>query len=89
MQLDGADALKVLLKGCAARQHSRPHAPCRFIEISMTRKLRIEVAIRLVGEPVGVTQQAGILEQLLRVVQVECLPADIVQELTLMSAVCA
>ena len=49
----------------------------------MTRKLRIEVAIRLVGEPVGVTQQAGILEQLLRVVQVECLPADIVQKLTL------
>ena len=83
MQLDGADALKVLLKDVQRDSIHDHMLHVDLLEISMTRKLRIEVAIRLVGEPVGVTQQAGILEQLLRVVQVECLPADIIQELTL------
>ena len=83
MQLDGADALKVLLKDVQRDSLHDHMLHVDLLESSMTRKLRIEVAIRLVGEPVGVTQQAGILEQLLRVVQVECLPADIIQELTL------
>ncbi len=48
-----------------------------FHEISMTRKLRVEVPIHLVGVPVGVSQQGGILDHLLRQVEIECLPADI------------
>ncbi|MBI3985723.1 MAG: 50S ribosomal protein L25 [Lentisphaerae bacterium] len=50
-----------------------------FMEISMTRKIRVSVQIDLVGEPVGVTQQDGVLEHLHRTVEVECLPADIVK----------
>jgi large subunit ribosomal protein L25 len=45
--------------------------------IAMDRKLRISVPIELVGEPAGVKQQGGILEQILREVEVECLPGDI------------
>lgn len=83
MQLDGAAALKVLLKD-VQRDCIRDHMlHVDLLEISMTRKLRIDVALRLVGEPQGVTQQGGILEQLLRTVQIECLPADIIQELPL------
>lgn len=45
--------------------------------VSMTETLRVSVAIELEGEPVGVTQFGGVLEQLLREAEVECLPADI------------
>jgi large subunit ribosomal protein L25 len=45
--------------------------------IAMDRKLRVSVPIVLKGEAEGVKQQGGILEQLLREVEIECLPADI------------
>jgi len=45
--------------------------------IAMDRKLRVNVPIELVGEPAGVKQQVGILEQIVREVEVECLPGDI------------
>ncbi|MDA0577685.1 MAG: 50S ribosomal protein L25 [Verrucomicrobia bacterium] len=50
-----------------------------FVEISMTRKLRVNIAITPVGIPVGVDQGGGIMEQVLRSVEVECLPADLVE----------
>jgi large subunit ribosomal protein L25 len=45
--------------------------------IAMDRRLRVKVPIMLKGEPAGVKQQGGILEQVLREVEVECLPGDI------------
>ncbi len=45
--------------------------------IAMDKKLAVMVPIELIGEPAGVKQQGGILEQMLREVEVECLPADI------------
>ena len=48
-----------------------------FFEISMKRKIRVQVPLRIVGEAVGVKMRAGILEQHLREVSVECLPGAI------------
>jgi large subunit ribosomal protein L25 len=45
--------------------------------IAMDQKLRVNVPIELAGEPAGVKQQGGILEQITREVEVECLPGDI------------
>ncbi len=45
--------------------------------IAMDVKLTVEVPIVLKGESAGVKQQGGILEQILREVEVECLPGDI------------
>src|SRR6267154_1054817 len=45
--------------------------------IAMDQKLTVTVPIVLKGEPEGVKTQGGILEQLLREVELECLPADI------------
>jgi large subunit ribosomal protein L25 len=45
--------------------------------IAMDRKLTVSVPIVLKGEAAGVKQQGGILEQILREVEVECLPGDI------------
>src|SRR6201982_1383874 len=44
--------------------------------IAMDKKLAVMVPILLKGEPAGVKQQGGILEQMLREVEVECLPPD-------------
>jgi large subunit ribosomal protein L25 len=45
--------------------------------IAMDRALTVKVPILLKGEAEGVKQQGGILEQILREVEIECLPADI------------
>jgi large subunit ribosomal protein L25 len=50
--------------------------------ISMTRKVRVMVPVRLHGTPLGV-KEGGILEHLLREIEVECLPAEIPEEVSL------
>lgn len=45
--------------------------------IAMDEKIRVKVPIHLTGEAVGVKQQGGILDQVLREVEIECLPGDI------------
>ena len=45
--------------------------------IAMDEKIRVNVPIHLTGEAEGVKQQGGILDQVLREVEVECLPGDI------------
>jgi len=45
--------------------------------IAMDKTLVVRVPIMLVGEAVGVKQQGGILEQVLREIELECLPVDI------------
>src|SRR5215472_10774555 len=45
--------------------------------IAMDEKIQVAVPIHLVGEAAGVKQQGGILDQVLREVEIECLPGDI------------
>jgi large subunit ribosomal protein L25 len=45
--------------------------------IAMDKALRVNVPIILQGVPAGVKTEGGILEQMLREVEIECLPADI------------
>src|SRR5581483_6670580 len=45
--------------------------------IAMDQTLTVMVPIELKGEPAGVKQQGGLLEQMLREVEIECLPGDI------------
>ena len=45
--------------------------------IAMDKVLHVKVRVKLVGIPVGVKASGGILDQVLREVEIECLPADI------------
>ena len=45
--------------------------------IAMDKALRVNVPIVLKGEALGVKTEGGILEQILREVEIECLPGDI------------
>lgn len=79
LDVKGLGAKKVLLQDVQYHPISGLVIHVDFHEVSMTKKLRIEMPIRLVGEPTGVTQQGGVLEHLLRVVMIECLPTDILE----------
>ncbi|MDA1000354.1 MAG: 50S ribosomal protein L25 [bacterium] len=53
-----------------------------FLEIRMDRRIRVEVPIVLQGEAIG-KKMGGTLSQLLRELEVECLPISIPEEITL------
>jgi len=45
--------------------------------IALDKTLRVKVRVKLVGVALGVKASGGILDQVLREVEIECLPADI------------
>jgi large subunit ribosomal protein L25 len=52
-----------------------------FARVDLDRTVKIQVPIRVVGVPEGVKTEGGILEHILRTVEVECLPKDIPEHL--------
>ena len=52
-----------------------------LLRLSMTTLTRVDVSVETLGEPIGVKSDGGILELQLREIEVECLPADIPQNL--------
>jgi large subunit ribosomal protein L25 len=81
LDVAGSPPRKVLLKSLQHHPVMGQVTHIDFYEVSMTRRLSVSVPLRLVGDPVGVTQQGGILDHLLRSIEVECLPADILEEI--------
>lgn len=79
LSVDGQPSCKALLREIQHHPVSGKVLHVDFNEVSMTKKLKISVAVELVGTPVGVSQQGGVLEHLVHSIEVECLPADLVQ----------
>ena len=48
-----------------------------FKRIALDKPIRVEVPIQLTGVAIGVKTSGGILDQMLREVEIECLPGDI------------
>lgn len=48
-----------------------------FFEVSLTEEVKVTVHVTVVGEPIGVRRDSGILQYLLREIEVECLPDKI------------
>jgi large subunit ribosomal protein L25 len=81
LQIDDEAPQKVLLREVQHDPVDGHLLHIDFVQISMTRKMRVEIRLVLVGEPVGVSQQGGILEHMLRALEVECLPGDLVESI--------
>ena len=47
-----------------------------FYEVALDKKLEVEVPIELLGTPVGVKVQGGIVDFVTRELSIECLPMD-------------
>ena len=77
LSVEGSGAVKAMIVDW---QHEPIKGKLLHIDlkrIAMDKLMRVSVPIQLVGTPVGVKAQGGILEHVLREVEIECLPADI------------
>jgi large subunit ribosomal protein L25 len=54
-----------------------------FMGILLSEKISVSVPLRLIGTPVGVKTDGGIMQQLMREVEIECLPTDIPEAIDL------
>jgi len=48
-----------------------------FQHVSLTKKITVKLPIHLVGLPTGVKDQGGMLQHILREIEISCLPTDI------------
>lgn len=71
---------KVMLKAMQHHPITARVIHVDFYEVSMTRKIEIEVPVKLVGLAIGVAKEGGILEHILRALTVLCLPGDLLDE---------
>lgn len=82
LQLDGAGDTRVLVKEYQLDPigHKLLHAD--FYQVAMDKKLTVTVPIVVKGEAKGVKQQGGIVDFVHRDLQIECLPGDIPENIT-------
>jgi large subunit ribosomal protein L25 len=71
-----ADRKVVMLKDIQIDPLQRITLHTDFYEVAMDEMVTVEVPVHLVGKPEG-TKMGGILEQVRRMIQVQCLPGDI------------
>jgi large subunit ribosomal protein L25 len=71
-----SDRKVVMLKDIQVDPLKRVTLHTDFYEVAMDEMVIVEVPVHLVGKPEG-TKVGGILEQVRRVIQVQCLPGDI------------
>src|SRR5215468_1184694 len=77
LKLSGGGDTRVLIKEYQLDPITHQLLHADFHRIAMDRVLQITVPITVKGEAPGVKQQGGILEYVHRSIEVECLPADI------------
>ena len=84
LSVEGLDKpFKVMLKALQHHPLNGRIIHVDFYEVSMSRKIEIEISVRLSGTPVGVANEGGVLEHGLRVLKMSCLPGDVLEELVL------
>lgn len=76
--IEGKQPHKALLRDIQRHPLTGAVLHVDFYEISMTQKLKVQIAIELVGEAEG-TKQGGVLEHLVHAIEVECLATDLVE----------
>jgi large subunit ribosomal protein L25 len=78
LELDGKD-VPTLMREVQYNVMTNDPIHADFGEVSLTKKLRVSIPVRLFGEPEGVKVGGGILQQSIREIDVDCLPTDIVE----------
>ena len=71
-----SDRKVVMLKDIQIDPLQRITLHTDFYEVAMDERVTVEVPVHLVGKPEG-TKMGGILEQVRRMIQVQCFPGDI------------
>jgi len=71
-----SDRKVVMLKDIQIDPLQRKTLHTDFYEVAMDEMVIVEIPVHLMGKPEG-TKMGGILEQVRRVIQIQCFPADI------------
>ena len=79
ISVDGGAARKALVKEIQTNPLTRQPLHVDFQAIDMKKKFKVELPIECAGTPAGVFSGAGNSEVLIRSVEVECLPSDILE----------
>jgi large subunit ribosomal protein L25 len=83
LEIGKGKSKKTLLKDVQHHPVSGDVLHVDFMEISMTDKMTFRIGVELKGEAVGVTKDGGIMEHMVREIDVECLPTDLVETVVL------
>lgn len=86
LHVDGGgafDGKKVLLKEVQRDPVTNAALHADFFALDMTHKIEVEVPVHVKGTPVGVSLMGGILDHVLREIEVECLPHAIPDEIVI------
>ena len=77
VQVDGVPSAKAMIVDWQ-REPIKDHLiHIDMKRIALDKLLQVSVRVKLLGIPTGVKNEGGILDQVLREVEIECLPADI------------
>jgi large subunit ribosomal protein L25 len=79
----GGQRRKVILKEYQREPLKGRILHADFYEVALDKTLEVKVHLELTGVPVGVKTQGGILDFVTRELEVECLPADIPEKITI------
>ncbi len=74
---DSAQQRSVMLKELQRDPITEDLLHVDFVRLDLTQSIQVQVPIELVGTPVGVQLEGGILDHIHRSVLIECLPSDI------------
>ena len=77
LKLAGAGDTRVLVKEYQLDPVTHQVLHADFYRVAMDKAIRVTIPVVVRGEPKGVKQQGGVLEFIRREIDVECLPADI------------
>jgi len=77
LRLADAGDTRVLVKDFQLDPVTHQVLHADFYRVAMDRMLRVTIPVIVKGEPKGVKQQGGVLEFIRREIEIECLPADI------------
>ncbi len=70
---DGENKL-ALMKDFQVDPTKRELLHADFFEVSLTEKVKVSVHVTTTGEPIGVKRDGGLLQNVLREIEIECLP---------------
>ena len=82
LKLEGAGDTRVLVKEYQLEPIAHRLLHADFYKVAMDKALRLTVPVHLVGEAQGVKVQGGVADFVNREIEIECLPADIPEHIT-------
>lgn len=82
MEIPGRDAVRVMLKDWQREPVRGGVLHVDFVRVTKDTRVKVRVPVHAAGDPKGVKLQGGIFEFVLREVEVECLPDDIPENIT-------